>query len=106
MDMDHPSVVCVALPADESIAFEVVDHGRHIAAAFQNLLADLALGQRSQMVQSLQYGKLGIGEVANRVALCQAAHDRIGAARQLNEGVEGAHLGAGTSEMCGHTKPL
>ena len=101
MDMDHSAVFRVAFAADQSIAFKVIDHGRHIAAAFQYLCAYFTLCQMSQDDISFQHGELGIREVTKVLRSASRAKQRVGTARQFDEGIEGAHLCAGTVKWVG-----
>ncbi len=92
MYADDPAILRVPLSAYKSISLQIVDHHGHIAPAFQHLLADLSLREWTQMIQRLQDGKLRIGQIANRISLCQPRKHGIGATGRLDKCVEGAHL--------------
>ena len=74
MDVDHPAVICVALPANQSIAFEVIDHQGQIASTFQDLLADLSRRHGTKVVQGLQDRKLGKRQIADRISFRNPCH--------------------------------
>jgi hypothetical protein len=54
------------------------------------------------VIQGLQHRELRGGQIADGFPLGKARQDRIGTARQLDKGVEGAPLCAGAFEMSGH----
>ena len=87
-DLNAP-VHLVTFTRHEPVALQVVHHGRHIAAAAEDFLAQLPLRERAEMVQRLEHGELAFGEAEfllerrNELRL-----HRVDAPSKLDEGVQ------------------
>src|SRR5207302_9539889 len=81
-------------------ALELVEEQYDVGAAGQQLGAQLARLERAQVEQRLQQAELVACEAVLAQGSLQARRERVGAAHQLDQGVQGPHL-AGLSPVVG-----
>src|SRR5262249_14843368 len=102
---DLPAIVPAALTPYQASRFEVVDDGRDVAAAHQQLVAEHALPQRSQVQEGLEDAELGRRQPSRRQGWGEAGPDRADGPRQLDVGVESPHLGGPAGLVSSHPTP-
>src|SRR5258705_2142692 len=87
-DRDEPPVVGPPRAAHEPAPREVADHHGGVAAAPQELAAEIALAEGAQVQESLQRAELADGQVGSPHQRLQAGRHRLGGPHQLDVGVE------------------
>jgi hypothetical protein len=105
-DHDEAAIVATPLLRDQAAAHEVADHDRGVAVAAQQLLAELALAERTVVQQRLQHAELPDGEPGLRHHAADPRRDRLGRPHQLDVGVEGGRLGRRTRVAGRHRSNL
>src|SRR5574337_296810 len=101
-DRIEPAVLGFPLPGDEAPFFEIIDHHRDIAAAFEDLSGQFALAERAQMVQGLQDAELADGESGIRQVPLEACGYRPRRPYELDVGVQRPGLFFCALEIRGH----
>jgi len=100
---DHvPAVAGVALAGDESVALEVVDDDGDVAARLQDLAAEVALVEWSEVPQRLEGPEAARREAVFRQRPMDAGVDGGERSRQLDVGVERASFGFAAAVAVGH----
>jgi hypothetical protein len=63
MNLGHPTIIGIFPPIDQRPLFEIIDNHRHIAAALENLEAEIALAQRPKMPKRFEHPELAKGQL-------------------------------------------
>src|SRR5829696_1508343 len=107
VDNLHAPVVGVALAAHPAVALQVVDDGREVAAAHEQLVAEPRLRHRPEMKERLEHAELADGEavLAGERRVRTAVHAGE-SARELDVGVEREDLARRAAVVRPHAGPV
>jgi hypothetical protein len=105
-DSDEAPVVGPALAPNETAPGKVADHDRDIAAAAQELPAEIALAEGPQVQERLQDPELADGQVGRPHQRIEPGGHRVGGAHELDVRVEGGFLLSAAAIVGGHALNL
>jgi hypothetical protein len=99
------AVLGVTLAPHPALGGQLVDDERDVRAAGQELLADVALPQRTEMQEHLQDPELRFGQADARQLLLETAADRARGADEFDERVERPNPGTTSAIVGSHASP-
>lgn len=103
MNFDAAAVVFAALAVDEAAFDKVVNDEGHVAAAFENFVAQFAGGQGAEVVEGFEGAELADGQVVAAEVGVDGAADGFGRAGEFDVGVEGEGFFGCAFVFCSHS---